>query len=141
QVAQDLQLALPKELSLENHIALTHAFVETHFLSRGIAVDIAIHNHGDGNPHAHLYLPTRTLTHDGFPRLKASHLINPNVVGRPGSRLVLNPDVQWHEHWRLAQNEFFEEHHLNITVDANYGIAMKHEGRISEKGHYHKAHN
>src|SRR5690606_27690909 len=76
-----------------------------------------------------------------FSRLKASHLINPNVVGRPGSRLVLNPDVQWHEHWRLAQNEFFEEHHLNITVDANYGIAMKHEGRISEKGHYHKAHN
>ncbi len=56
QVARDIVLALPKELSLEKHIELAKNFAAYHFVKQGLVVDISIHNDTDGNPHAHLYV-------------------------------------------------------------------------------------
>lgn len=59
QLCKDVVLALPKELNLTQQIELTKQFVQAHFVDNGLPADIAIHDHGDGNPHAHILVPTK----------------------------------------------------------------------------------
>ncbi len=70
QLAREVQLSLPHELSPEQRIELTREFVREQFVDRGMIADIAIHAPGaegdDRNHHAHVMLTTRELTHDGF---------------------------------------------------------------------------
>ena len=79
QVAKDIILALPRDLDLSHHIDLAHQFAHYHFVRHGIVADIAIHDQGDGNPHAHIYVATRRLHGDRFDRYKARDL-EPDVV-------------------------------------------------------------
>ena len=65
QVAREIDVALPLELSDQQHQRLLKEFVAEHLVARGMVVDIAIHaNHG--NPHAHLMLTTRRIDASGF---------------------------------------------------------------------------
>jgi len=63
--ARDMDIALPKELTLDEQIALGREFVEAQFTSRGMVADWVIHNN-DGNPHIHLMHTLRPLTEAGF---------------------------------------------------------------------------
>ena len=65
QLARELLLALPVELSLDQNIALVREFVETHLTSQGIVADWVIHGTKD-NPHVHLMHTIRPLTAEGF---------------------------------------------------------------------------
>ncbi len=136
QVAKDIILALPRELDLAQQIDLTRHFAEHHFVQHGIVADVAIHDHGDGNPHAHLYVTTRRLKGDRFDKYKARDL-EPDVArGR-----VVDPQY-WGEQWRDCQNDFFKAHDLGFTVDANHIVSMRHEGRIrGDEVHYLKEEN
>lgn len=57
QVAKEVVLALPKDEAItdENKIELARQFAITHFVNKGVAVDLNIHNE-EGNPHAHLLI-------------------------------------------------------------------------------------
>jgi Ti-type conjugative transfer relaxase TraA len=135
QVCKDVVLALPKELDLTHQIELTKRFAQTHFLEHSIPVDIAIHDHGDGNPHAHILATTRRLEPTGFSRLKARDLNPAFYSGR-----VVEDDYR-REQWREMQNEYFKEHQIDLTVDLNHMIAGRHEGRVNEYDHYLKDEN
>ena len=50
QLAREIELALPVELSLEQNIALIREYVNKHFVSVGMCADICIHDKGDGKP-------------------------------------------------------------------------------------------
>ncbi|WP_423680278.1 MobQ family relaxase [Undibacterium sp. WLHG33] len=67
QVAREIEVALPIELSPSQHIILLERFVHTQLTSKGMIADVAIHNK-KGNPHAHILLTTReiNITNDGF---------------------------------------------------------------------------
>jgi len=136
QVAKDIILALPRGLDLSHQIDLAHHFAKYHFVRHGLVADIAIHDHGDGNPHAHLYVTTRRLLGDRFDRYKARDL-EPDVVrGR-----VVDPQY-WGEQWRTVQNQYFQDHDLDWVVDANHIIAQRHEGRVrGSEAHYLKSDN
>ena len=68
QVCRDCILALPKDerLSTKDRIELARRFAMEHFVKKGVAVDLAIHDKGDGNPHAHLLITTRRIDKDGI---------------------------------------------------------------------------
>ncbi len=89
QLAREIELALPNELSPEERLNLLHEFIEINFLSQSMCVDAAIHNppvrdeknrpvDKDGNPttrredmifrnvHAHLMSPMRPLDAAGM---------------------------------------------------------------------------
>jgi hypothetical protein len=70
QVCKDIVLALPKELSPIQHIELAKRFAQTHFVDHDIPADIAIHDHGDSNPHAHILVSTRRLKKMDFPNTR-----------------------------------------------------------------------
>lgn len=65
QLARSIELALPAELSHEQNIALVRKLVKKLFVDKGICADVAFHDKGDGNPHAHILLTMRPLTPDG----------------------------------------------------------------------------
>ena len=64
QVAQTIEVALPKELSPEIWQELITDFVTERFVSRGLVVTLAIHNE-QGNPHAHFQISRRSINEKG----------------------------------------------------------------------------
>jgi Ti-type conjugative transfer relaxase TraA len=68
QHANEIVMALPVELTLEQNIALVREFVRDHITPRGLVADWVLHDKGDGNPHAHLTHTLRPLTDEGFGR-------------------------------------------------------------------------
>lgn len=65
QLARSIELALPAELNHEQNITLVRSLVQKLFVNKGMCADIAFHDKGDGNPHAHILLTMRPLTPDG----------------------------------------------------------------------------
>lgn len=123
QLCKDFVLALPRELNLLQQIELAKRFAQTHFVEKGLPADISIHDHGDGNPHAHILIPTRRLEYSRFSKYKARDL---NPVFAKG--FVVEQDY-WGEQWREMQNEFFIENNLDLQVDANHLISERHRGK------------
>ncbi|QDQ40261.1 Ti-type conjugative transfer relaxase TraA [Legionella geestiana] len=130
QLCKDVVLALPKELDLPLQIELAKRFAMDEFVKHGLPADIAIHHH-DGNPHAHILIPTRRLEKEGFSRYKARDL-NPSFAK---GRVVEND--YWGERWRECQNHFFAEKNLDVSVDINHLIPGRHQGKIRDAAvHY-----
>lgn len=100
-LAKDLTVALPRELTLQQQIALLEAFVEQEFVSKGYVVDLAIHdkNASDGgsNPHAHIMIPTRTITEKGFASIKDRDLDTPETL------------KQWRDNYEALCNRFLAD--------------------------------
>lgn len=65
QLARDVTIALPLELSPQQNIALVSAFIEEHLTSKDMSADWVVHG-APGNPHVHLMTTLRPLTKDGF---------------------------------------------------------------------------
>ena len=49
-------LSIPREIPPDQYAALVRDFCNQQFVSKGMCVDFAIHDKGDGNPHAHVML-------------------------------------------------------------------------------------
>src|SRR3990167_6160412 len=103
QVAKDVILALPRELDLEKRIELARQFAYDHFVKHGLAVYVALHDHGDGNPHAHLYITTRRIIGNTLDRYKARDL-NPSFANWKGGRGFISEQDYWDREWRSFQN-------------------------------------
>ena len=65
QLARELEVALPIELSREEQVRLVREYCSSQFVSRGMCVDFAIHDTDSGNPHCHIMLTMRPLDERG----------------------------------------------------------------------------
>lgn len=70
QVAREIEIALPVELHWQEQSDLIRAYVQKHFVDKGMIADFSIHNphrtDAPPNPHAHIMLTTREITPEGF---------------------------------------------------------------------------
>ena len=130
QLAKDLTIALPLELTPEQNIALVRDFVERHLLSKGMVADWVYHDN-PGNPHIHLMTTLRPLTEDGFGTKKVP------ILGEDGQPLRNKTGKIVYELWAGGTDEFnafrdawFERlnHHLALN-----GISLRVDGRSYEK--------
>ena len=64
QLAREIELALPKELSREQNISLVRDYVKNNFVDSGMCADICIHDIKKENPHAHIMLTMRPFNVD-----------------------------------------------------------------------------
>jgi len=68
QLMREVEVTLPRELSLAQNVELVRSFVREHFTSRGMLADIAIHcpkaADGRDQPHAHILLSLRRIDAD-----------------------------------------------------------------------------
>lgn len=65
QIAREVEVALPIELTEKQQIILLERFIQTQFVKFDMVADVAIHNK-KGNPHAHILLTTRNINSNGF---------------------------------------------------------------------------
>ncbi len=135
QLAREVELALPHQLSQEQNLALLRQYVTDQFVSRGMVADFAIHEgHTDKrNVHAHVMLTMRKLTPDGFGNKVREWNEIKNVR-------------QWREAWSRYQNDVLRDAGHAVRVDhRSYRdrdiekIAQIHEGpkarRMHERGY------
>ena len=65
QLARRFVLAIPRELPPEQYADLIRDYCREFFVSKGMIADFAIHDKGDGNPHAHILLTLRAMDEQG----------------------------------------------------------------------------
>lgn len=92
QLAREIELALPVELSLEQNTDLVRAYCRQYFVNVGMCADICIHDKQDGNPHAHVMLTMRPFNDDATwgTKQKKEYIPDANLKER-----VANPIRQW----------------------------------------------
>ena len=133
QLAIDNVIALPVELSKEQHIEIATSFARKEYVSRGLVVDLAIHYHSDGNPHAHLMTTTRPLKGREFGAKDRG------VAGKFYGGAKIADEVQLRHRWADFQNTYFKEKGLDVSITNHNGEyqAEKHLGpakQLHEKG-------
>lgn len=122
QLARTIKLALPNELSFDRQLALTKEFVIENFIKAGLCADVAIHRgeldksrkpsgiepvyERQGNPHAHIIIPFRTIGEDGFDKTKTQN--------RYMNRVKYLEELR--KEWAAMQNREFERMRLDIRV-------------------------
>jgi len=108
QLARDIELSLPYELTHEQRVELVREFVKAEFVDRGMVADIAIHappRRGDGrNHHAHVLLTMRHIKGDGF-----------GLKNREWNRDELLE--HWRERWEFYENRALERYGFEARVD------------------------
>ena len=105
-VAREFEVAIPKELTREQGIALVREFATELVEKHGFAADVAIHRDDpkkwDGSEkgyngyHAHILCTTRRLTPDGFGE-KTREL--------DGMKTGRDHVAHWRERWATIANE------------------------------------
>ena len=104
-LAKTIEVSLPRELSRDQQIALLREFVGHEFTEKGLVSDIAIHDKGDGNPHAHIIVSYRTIGKDGFSeQYKDFNLKNKTLE-------------VWRPNWAEHTNRYLELNDFDIRVD------------------------
>ena len=59
QLAREVEVAFPAEMDRNQQIECARDYIQENFVSKGMIADWALHDKGDGNPHAHIMLTVR----------------------------------------------------------------------------------
>jgi hypothetical protein len=121
QLAREIEIALPHELTEQQREWLVKDFAREAFVRQGYAVDIAIHapykDSDDRNHHAHLMVTMRTLGPDGFAAKKDRALNGKAQLG------------DWREQWAHLANRHLERHGHEERIDHR---SLKEQGAERE---------
>lgn len=132
QLAREIEIALPKELDREKQIELVREYVKEYFVKVGMCADIALHDKGDGNPHAHILLTMRPLNEDTTwgAKSKKEYILDENGEkvklknGNYKARKINTTDwneqdkaEQWRKAWADITNKYLEENSIQEKVD------------------------
>ena len=124
QVAREVRVALPDELTHAQRVALVRDYAQAQFVDRGMVADIALHAPGregdERNHHAHILLTTREIDAEG------------SVPG--GGFTTKNRDWNkvevlegWREAWARDSNAALERAGLEDRVDHRTLVAQRDE--------------
>ncbi|MGE8082152.1 MobQ family relaxase [Peribacillus loiseleuriae] len=115
QLAREINIALPRELSNSLQKELIQNYVQNEFVNKGMVADIAIHRDDKENPHAHVMLTTREITADGF---------------GPKNRDWNNKELlnHWREEWSNHANKALEKEGIQERISH-----LSHEARGLEQ--------
>lgn len=139
QLQKEFVIALPDDaqVTFEDRLELTRQFVNTHFVEKGLGVQLDIHEpeEEERNWHAHLLVTTRRFSADGlsFEKMKARDL-DPTIK----KGFVVEADV-WGELWRDMQNTYFEEKGYDLRVDPIAIVSQEHLGPVRMRHHMNDA--
>ena len=130
QVAREVRVALPDELTHAERVELVREFVRSQFVDRGMVADIALHAPGregdERNHHAHILLTTREVDAEGS-------VSDGGSVPR-GGFTTKNRDWNkvevlegWREAWARDSNAALERAGIEDRVDHRTLVAQRDE--------------
>lgn len=132
QVARELNIALPKELTPEQQREMVHRYVKEEMVSKGMVADVAIHRNDPNNPHAHIMTTMRDVSPEGF-----------GTKNREWNRT--EQLEEWREKWQEHTNRELERagsqeriDHRSLEAQGQDRLPTVHEGpdvrAMEEKG-------
>lgn len=153
---REIEVALPKELDRAEQIKTVKQYVKG-LTDRGMCADWSLHDKGDGNPHAHIMLTTRSIKENGAwaPKSRKVYDLDEN-----GERIYLKTDKngrkqyknhkedfndwnaperveEWREEWAVCCNQRLEaEEKIDHRSYLRQGIEKEptiHEGYVARK--------
>ncbi len=131
QLAREIEVALPAELSLEEHVKIIHEYCQQ-FVDSGMCVDFNIHDKKDGNPHCHIMLTMRALDENGkwLPKSHQEYELDETgerirlPSGRYKSKKVCTTDwgnhdkaELWRTSWEEIVNRYLEKNQVPERID------------------------
>ena len=102
QLAREINIALPVELSREEKIELGLSFVKNQYVSQGMVADVAFHDLDSHNPHFHVMLTTRQLEGEGFALTKEKAWRPDFAYGQAKSDLLVQERSSWQDYANAA---------------------------------------
>ena len=117
-LAKEFKIALPAELTPEQNIELTAAFVLEHFTKQGIIADVVIHDINGHNPHIHIMGTTREVLSTGFGK-KVREWDKPETLD------------SWRKGWQNICNGFLELYGHDERVD-HRSIRVQYEEALEQ---------
>lgn len=135
QLARNFIIALPKELSFEENRKLITDFIQENFVSKGMIVDLAIHNEndeGNNNVHAHIMTTLRPINEKGQWQAKSK---KEYVLDEKGEKIKLKSGnyktrkveltdwndkgnaEKWRESFAKLCNQYLDKNNLEKRVD------------------------
>jgi len=115
QLAREIELALPIELTQSQNVSLVRDYVGENFVDEGMCADICIHDKSDGNPHAHVMLTMRAIDDSGNWMNKST-----TINGQKVSTVDWNEQhkaEQWRKKWAEFVNEYLEKYNHEQRID------------------------
>ena len=133
QLAREIEIALPIELSAGQNISLVREYVNRHFVVAGMCADFAIHDTGGGNPHAHIMLTMRPFAEDKTwgAKQKKEYILDPqgNKIYDSKKRQYKCKSIpatdwneqtkaeEWEQGWAEICNRFLEQNDHAERID------------------------
>lgn len=133
QLAREVMVALPKELDHQQQIELVREYSKNNFVKDGMVVDFAIHDKGEGNPHAHIMLTMRPFEKDGSwgTRQKKEYILDKDGNKQYDSkkktykcRTIKSTEwdsketlEKWRENWANVSNKHLEKAGYKERID------------------------
>ena len=99
---REIEVALPKEMNREEQIATVREFVKQQ-TAKGMCADWALHDKGDGNPHAHIMLTVRSIEPSGkwAPKSRKVYDLDEN-----GERIFQKVDKTGRKQYKSHKEEY-----------------------------------
>lgn len=153
---REIEVALPKEFSREQQIETVRQFVKQQ-TEKGMCADWALHDKGDGNPHAHIMLTVRSIEPGGkwAPKCRKVYDLDENgqrifqKVDKSGRKQYKNHKEdyndwnakerveEWRAAWAKCCNDRLAEHeridHRSYERQSIDQIPTIHEGYAARK--------
>lgn len=130
QLAKDVTIALPLELTVEQNITLVRDFIELHVTAQGMVADWVYHD-APGNPHVHLMTTLRPLSEDGFGAKKVAVL---GPAGQPmrndAGKIVYELWAGGAEDFKAFRDGWFATQNRHLALA---GLDIRVDGRSFEK--------
>ena len=118
QVAREVRVALPDELTHAQRVALVRDYAQAQFVDQGMVADIALHAPGregdERNHHAHILLTTREVDAGGF-----------TTKNRDWNKVEVLEG--WREVWARDSNAALERAGIEDRVDHRTLVAQRDE--------------
>ena len=118
QVAREVRVALPDELTHAQRVALVRDYAQAQFVDRGMVADITLHAPGragdERNHHAHILLTTREVDTSGF-----------TSKNRDWNKVEVLEG--WREAWARDSNAALERAGIEDRVDHRTLVAQRDE--------------
>jgi len=135
QLAFELKVALPKELSKEQNAELIRSYIKDYYVDKhGVVADICIHDKADGNPHAHVMITFRELVGTEFSKQKVRSMTT-DLRTYNGVHYAVEDKLN--VQWETFQNKYFDQRNIDIKVDEGYIIPTVHEGHSRDSDFYY----
>ena len=127
QFAREIEVSLPKEIKRSDQIECVRDFIRESFTSHGMIADWALHDKGDGNPHAHIMLTVRGINEkEGWQKKQRSVFAN---TRDPAGRPMYDPALPSYD---LADKENTAKYRIPVLDENGSQKTRVREGKGTE---------